>query len=135
MVGALGSLARASGPAFVPDGQHLALPQLQGAQPHGTAIATHCHLFRSADLSDLELLAAGFARDLAALCHHRNRDSCRRNHSPPFPAPPAAAAAGAPGRLTCILIAAPRVPLSPSSAEEPCSARKVASCWREAVWR
>ncbi len=72
--------------AFVPDGQHLALSQLQGDQPQGPALAAHRDPVWRAHLPDLELFAARAAGARQRLRRHRHRDSRRGHHPPPLPA-------------------------------------------------
>src|ERR1022692_4193272 len=133
MVDPFRGLARLARAPLLSNGEHLALSKFQGDQPHRSPLATHRHPVRRPHLSDLELFPTRLAGHLLAVCRHRYRHSRGRDHPPPVPSPSAAAAAGgAPGYLVCTCIGARNGPLSPSSEENPCLARKFASCWREA---
>src|SRR5579863_677860 len=100
MVAFFRCLARVARAALVSNGQHLAISEFQGDQLHRTTLAAHCDLVRRAHLSDMELLAAGFTRDIHTVRRHRHLHSRRRDHPPQVPSPSAAAGAGASGHVS-----------------------------------
>src|SRR5208337_3173963 len=96
MVDPLRIMARTAGFAFVPDGQHLALSQLQGDPPDRAALAADGNLFWRSHCPGLVLFAAGAADVVDHLRLYRHRDSRRGHYPPPLPpASPATARAGA----------------------------------------
>ena len=86
------ALAGPAGAARLPDGEHLALLQLQGHQSHQGLLAADHHPGRGVHLRHLELLAAAAAGHGDRLRGQRDRDPHRR-HPAPAPAPRAAPAA------------------------------------------
>src|ERR1700721_2727519 len=95
MVDTFGVVAGHAGLAGIPDGQHLALSQLQGDALQRTALAAHHHPVWRAHCIDCVLFAAGPAGVGDALCQHRHRNSNRGYYSPQVPAAAASAAPGA----------------------------------------
>src|SRR5260370_8350346 len=104
MVDLFRALARAAGPAVFPDGEHLALPQLQGSDPDRTALAAHRDLFRNTHLPYLELLPAGPSGALLAVRQHWHLHSSRRNYPTQVPRPSTIASSRASDQLTSTLI-------------------------------
>src|SRR5580704_6980710 len=124
MVDSLGLMARRARSAFVPDGQHMALSELQGDPAKRPTVAAHCHIFWRAHCFDLVLLPAGPVGTRNFICQHGYRDSCGRYHSAPVPSPATIATAGASNWLACMPIAAVSALQSQSSEARPSSEKK-----------
>src|SRR6188474_3239459 len=119
MVAAFGGLDRVALTAFVPDGQHVALPEFQGLRPIHAALSAEFYRAGQPDLSHLELLAARVVPDSFQLRYQRNSDSARRTDQAPHEAD--AAARTTASNYPWLILS------SPSSAVKLCSAPMCAS--------
>ena len=79
-----GAVAGAAGTAVVPDGEHLALSQLQGSESDASALAAEYYSDGRAHFSDLEFFAAGAAGPGDRLRGRRHRDSHWRGGAAAF---------------------------------------------------